>query len=434
MAVVDHVVCGVDDGLILTTAINSIIDRYSNVSGVPTISLFGDSFAAYDRFSDAGNNYQDAVIQAGVFSFLRARLGRNINVTNFAGVGGDQFSDMRTRLTTDILDVGTDEVWMQGGVNDIYGFDRTAEDMFDDVEFMCDAMIANGQKVMLLICYPQLSTRGGYSTAKTIKLNTYNKLVSDYIFAKEGVIGIDVFSFSVDQSDNNSASARATYALGTDKIHLAQYGTYKTGLLCEQAQTPIRVPTSNNFKISPIEGGDYGDLNFSNFNNTGGTAGTGMSGVVPTGWVIKRQSGEGTMVGAQNAAGLYELDITKSVAGTSSVYRIQSNDLKANFSGGENVEVFISMSIDTVLDIEELRCYWYNDNSVDPFFTVDWGRSINGFTVSDTLPIDDLLIRLAPSTILDAPLTNVWLFIDIRMKGSGTGKATLKNVRIMDVV
>ena len=433
MAVIEDVICGVDDGTVLTAAINAIISRMSIAGKTATVSEFGDSFAAYDRFSDPGNNYQDTTIQAGVFSFLRAKLGDNVNVTNFAGVGGDNFADMRTRLTTDILDVQTDWVWMQGGVNDVYADFRTAAAMIADVIFMIDAIVANGQKVLMLNCYAQESGRGGYSASRAILQADYSKQLWEYIRPKEGVIMVDVFTDSVDQSDNSVGGARPFYVIGDDKIHLAMYGSFLAGELSEEVLSPYLIGDSQNKVISPVTAGDYGDLNFSNFNGTGGTSGTGMSGVAPTGWVVKRQSGEGTMVGSQNAKGYYELAITKSVAGTSSLYRIQSNDLKALFSGAEDVETRIVLSCDTGLDVEEIRCYWYNDNGIAPFFTVDWGRSINGFSIADTLTANDLLIKLAPSTILATPLTNVWLFIDIRLIGSGTGIVTLKNVRITDV-
>ena len=431
MAVIDRAVCG-GSTQVLVDAQSDLIDRMSMAGKAATVTLFGDSFSAYDRFSDAGNNYQDSSIQAGCWSFLLAKLGENVNVVNYAGVGGDNFLDMETRIT-DVTASPTDWTFMQGGVNDIYADFRTAAQMIGNVITMIDAIVASGSKVLMLNCYAQESGRGGYSASRAIIQADYNKQLWEYIRPKEGVIMADVFTDSVDQSDNNVGSARAFYIIGDDKIHLSMYGAFRTGEICEQVLAPYLVGDSNNKVISPVTSGDYGDLNFSNFNATGGTAGTGMSGVVPTGWVVKRNSGEGTMVGSQNAKGFYELAITKSVAGTSSVYRIQSNDLKALFSGGEEVETRIVLSVDTALDVEEIRCYWYNDNSVDPFFTVDWGRSINGFSIADPITAEDLLIKLAPSTILDTPLTNVWLFIDIRLIGSGVGTVTLKNVRITDV-
>ena len=432
MAVIEDVICGVDNGTVLTAAVNAIISRMSMAGKTATVTLFGDSYSAYDRFSDPGNNYQDTTIQAGCWSFLLAKLGDNVNVVNYAGVGGDNFLDMETRIT-DVTSAPTDWTFVQGGVNDIYADFRTAAQMMGNVTTIIQAILAAGSKILWLNCYAQESGRGGYSASRAILQADFNKQLWEYIRPLEGVIMADVFTDSVDQSDNNVGGARPFYVIGDDKIHLAMFGAFRTGEICEQVQAPYLIGDSQNKVISPVTSGDYGDLNFSNFNATGGTAGTGMSGVVPTGWVVKRQSGEGTMVGSQNAKGYYELAITKSVAGTSSLYRIQSNDLKSLFSGGEDVETRIVLSVDTGLDVEEIRCYFYNDNGVAPFYTVDWGRSINGFSIADTLTANDLLIKLAPSTILATPLTNVWLFIDIRLIGSGTGIVTLKNVRITDV-
>lgn len=435
---ISHIACGTATGTVIASTVNSLIDNTGVLGRTATVTLFGDSYSVYEKFSDAGNNYQDSVIQASCWSFLLANLGSAVNVTEYAGVGGDRASDMLTRITDDVLvptsgNGATDWVFGQVGVNDFYPYSRTAAAVVSDVQSMITSIIANGQKVLWLNCPPQNSSRGDFSSAKSVISADYNRIMAAWAQDIDGLVWVDVYSTAVAQNDAANGAARTSYAIGTDKIHLSMYGAWETGRLCEIALAPYMVQTSNTKEMSPVNAGDYGDLNFSNFNGTGGTAGTAASGDIPTGWVVKRNSGEGTIVGSHNAAGYYEMAIAKAVAGTSSVYRVQSNDLKANFSGGENVESRLILSIDDVLDVEEIRAYFYNDNSSDPYYTIEWGRSINGYTPINPMPVGDIVIHIGPAVILDTPLTNVYYYLDLRMKGTGTATVTLKHLRITDV-
>ena len=435
MAIIEKLSCDVDDmGTVLVASTNELIDDLSTAKREATVTLFGDSFSAYDNFSDVGNKYQDTTIAASCWKYLIAKLGDRINVTQQAGVGGDTAALMEARLTADVLTPATTWVFGQVGVNDFYGFSYTGAAVFAQVERMIDAIILNGQKVLWLNCYSQISTRGNYSLARTQELDIYNALLANYAKTKDGMILVDVRSASIDWTDASNAGALASWFIGSDKIHLTDYGSFQTGELCLQALAPYMVPGSHTKNMSPIAAGDHGDLNFSNFNGTSGTAGTGQSGDTPNSWTIARQSGtDGTSVGSQNALGHYELAITKSNTSDPSQFRIVSSDLKAGFNDDDVVETTLIMSVDSGLELGEIRVYFYCDNSVDPFYTVEWGRSINGYTYI-AMDTGDLMIKIDPSTILDGPLTNVFLYIDIRLDGAGTGIVTLKNIRINDVV
>lgn len=411
-------------------AVESTLNNPSNTSKENTVTIFGDSFVSSHRDSTTQSNTINSAYASSCFAFLIGNLGDAINVTQFAGVIGDTADGMLARLQADVLVHKTDWVFMSVGPNDFYGFSRSAEAVFTDVKSISDQIIANGQKLMLLNSYPQGFGRGNYSFARTLALCDYNILLDDYAKTKDGLILVDVHSKAILQSDATNAAARPNYYIGLDDIHLNIFGAHDTGRLCEEALAPHIVRSDNQANMNPFRGGDYGDINLSNFNGSGGTAGTGMSGTVATGWVIGRNSGSGTMVGSHNAAGDYELAITKASAETS-LFRIQTTELKGLFSGGESVKSRLVFSVDTGLNLEETRCYFYNDNGVDPFFTVDWGRSINGYT-AEPVPIDNIVVDLPAVTILDTPLVNVIYFIDIRMKGTGTGIVTLKHLRIND--
>lgn len=429
---ISKVICGTSTGTAVATAINALIDTLGNTSRTNTVTIFGDSFTAYQRFSDlATNHYQQSVIQASCWSFLLAELGDAVDVTQYAGVGGDQASDMLTRIQTDVLDNPTDWVFGQVGVNDFYGFARTGQAVFDDVESMINSCISNGSKVLWLNCYPQPSTRGGYTKAKAIELSNYNKLLADYAKTKDGLILVDVHSPAVDFDDDAFGAALPTWFIGTDKVHLGIYGAWATAQLCLTALSPYMVPTSHRKDVSPLTTGDYGGITQCNFGGGTGTASTDASGNVPDLWVLKRQSGAGTVVGSiLPATGDYQMAINNTSG--SSVYRLSTFDMNASFAGGETVQSRLVLELDLgSLELEELRAYFYVDNSVDDFYSVDWGRSINGYT-PNPMPVGEIALDIAPALVWDAPLTDVNFFIDIRVTGAATGNVILKSLRIID--
>jgi len=399
-----------------------------------TVNLFGDSFSQYQQFSDmAGNSYQNATIQGSIWAFALAELGDAIDVQYYSGNGGDTAQDLLDRLTTAVLNQPTDWLFGNIGVNDFFGYGYTGAAVAAQVQEIITKTLAAGTRVLWHNCYPQASGRASFSAAKSLQLATYNQLMAEWAPGIEGLIWVDMYSLLVDQNDNTNGAA-LTNTMGPDGIHVSLSTSILAGRETVDALAPHIIQTSVRKDASPMIAGDYGTIPFSNFiDDVGdGIASTDASGVVPDDWVLKRNSGEGTVVGVVDANGDYELQINKTTA-ASSVFRLQSFDLNSFFSGGESIISKLIMSADPgTSEIEEIHIYWYVDNSVDPFYTVPWGRSINGYNVISPITFTDLQIDLAASTMLDTPLTDVNFYIDVRVKGIGDSTVTLKNLKIMD--
>ena len=411
-------------------ATNALLNLFGNSKKAATVSIFGDSFTAYHYFSDVGNNYQNSTLQSSCWRYVAANLGSQINITNFAGVGGDQASDMLARLQVDILDKNTDYVFGQVGVNDFFGGFKTATQVFDDVVDMIEQIIANGSKVVWLNCYPQPSTRGGFTAARSLELANYNKMLADWAQDVDGVIIVDVYSRSVDHNDSVNGEALASLYIGPDKVHLTDYGSWDTGEAFLESLAPFMVKDSNTADMSPLTQGDYLALTQTNFNGTGGTLLTGGAGVVPDLWVLKRNSGAGTITGSVTSEGYYKLSMNNTSG--SSVYRLQTFNAKALFSGGENIKSRLALSIEMgSLQIEEIRCYWYVFDGTS-FYTVENGRSINGYTPISPMDSTDIVLDLQPTLMPAGPFTDVVYYIDFRVTGAAIGDVILKNLRLWD--
>lgn len=408
----------------LNDRVNGLVANPSNSPKSNTVSLFGDSYTFYQNDTDKNN----AVIAASCWAYALAQLGDAVNVTNYAGVRGNNSTQMLARLQSDILDIKTDWVFGQVGVNDFYGYGFTAETVFNNVTNMIAQILANGSKVLWLNCFPQNPSRSGFSSAKSLESARYNNMLSTWGQDKEGLLIVDVYNSFVDKSDSTNGGAKTNY-IGTDFIHLSTYGSWKVGELVVNSLDRYIKQYSNSKYVSPLTTGDYGSLNFSNFNGTGGALGTSATGVAPDEWILSRSTGEGSVVGVRDDD-TYNLQITKAVDLTQSKFRLQSANLNSYFAGGEDVSMELVLSADLEnLRIAELRVYLYTYDGTD-FETRDWGRSYNGLTTVAPFSSGDMRIFLPTSIILPAPVTDVRVYIDISLEGIGADTIKFKSIRL----
>ena len=407
----------------VAASVNGLIDRTSNASKSATVSLFGSSSSYYQKDTARHNS----TIASSSWAYAVANLGDAISITNYKGVGGNNTQQMLDRIQVDILDIKTDWVFMNAGVNDFYGYAFSAQTVFDNMVIICTQIIANGSKVLLLNCPVQSASRSNFTPEKSKASADYNRMIAEWGRNIDGFILVDTYSEAVNHADSVNGAAKYGY-IGTDGIHKALYGSWRIGEAVVKALARYIRQDSNLKTISPLTSGDYGDVNFSNFNGTSGNSGTGGSGVVPDGWNLSRNSGEGAVVGAV-VDGYYQLQISKSVIATASKFRINSDNMSSLLAGGENIKSKLVLDFDTGdLLLEELRVYMYVVNSGD-FYTVDWGRSYNGFTPLPNMTAKNIQIDLLPEIILDTP-TDFRIYIQAQLSGSGNATFTLKGLRI----
>lgn len=426
---------GVDSGQHFFDAVTGMINNPFNALKPATVTLYGDSYSSLQRDSTSQSNTSNSTYSSSIWHMLIAMLGDSVTVNTYAGIAGNTSALMLARIQADVLDIKDEWVFMQlGSVNDFFPFSVSAVDVFDDVVEMISQIIANGQKIYGHNCLPQDPTRGDYSAAKAIQLALFNEMIAEHVRITPGIIMGDGYSLAIDQSDNATGGAMANKAIGTDKIHPNIFGAYDFGVHGKEDLAAYFPPARQRKTMSPVTAGDYWTFTESNFNGSSGSSGTSASGVVPTGWILKRQSGTGAVVGSV-VDGDYNATITLSGA-SSSVYRIQSNDINSLFSGGENVKSKLIISFDMTggIVLEEARIYWYTDNGT-AFKTTDHGRSVNGYTAR-AMPelINDLQIDILDSLIPmpDPTIVDVNFFIDIRVSGTGTGIIIPKHLRILN--
>ncbi|GAI95760.1 unnamed protein product, partial [marine sediment metagenome] len=242
-------------------------------------------------------------------------------------------------------------------------------------------------------------------SARSLHLANYNKMLADWSQDVDGLILVDVYSRAVDHDDDTNGAARAGLYIGADNVHLTDYGSWDTGNAVLEAISPYIVKTSNTKNMSPLTNGDYGAPTQSNFQGGTGNILTGAAGIAPDLFNLLRQSGSGTVTGSITPEGYYKMSMNNTSG--SSVYRLVTFDMNASFSGGENIKSRIVLSTEMgSLQLEELRVYWYADNGAE-FYTVENGRSINGYT--PILPMDstDIVLDLQPTLMLTGTLVDV---------------------------
>lgn len=413
----DLLECGTAKGGDLLSSVNKLKkSENSKPSGMlKTATLFGDSFTFYQKNSDQN----DAVTAASCWSFILSDLSSIVSVDAYSGVGGNNSSQMLARLKTDVLDYNSDFVFAQVGVNDFYGFNFTAEQVFDNVTNMINQITDNGQYVIWLNCPPQNIGRSGFSSAKSIESAKYNSMLESWAEDKEFVTIVDVYSDMVNTRDNINGAAKSEL-ISTDNIHLSVAGALQYSYSFNRDAGFLFRGNKDKSLSSPLDE----NLVNGSFSGTGGSLGSNASGVSPDGWILSAQNGN-SVTGSVDESG-FTVDCASAGANQNYI-RIQSSNLSGSFSGGESAQLEMSIDIDSDVSINEVRVYMYSASGTS-FSTGDWGRVINGYTET-SVKNKSINIKTNPYTV-EASLNDFRVYVDVRFTGTGNSKVKLKTSRL----
>jgi len=260
---------GNSTGADIADAVNGLIGQRAQQT--QRVILFGDSYAATQNNPPLGDT-----TSLSLYRFILAKLGNSVNVVRNAGVSGNTTAQMLARINTDVIPFQADWVFVNGGVNDFYGFSAEAETVFANMTAIVDALLANGRKVALFNCPPQLTSRSAFTVAKAREASRYNKLLQSYAASQQGVVLIDIYSPMVNWQDTTNGAA-ITGVLAGDGIHLSTYGEIICAEAFLQKSPPFFAPDLS-LLASPLDAGIAGAEGL--FIGTTGTNGAASSGVV----------------------------------------------------------------------------------------------------------------------------------------------------------
>jgi len=413
----DLLECGTAKGGDVLSSINTLKkSENSKPSGnLKTVTLFGDSFTFYQKNSDQN----DAVTAASCWSFILSDLSSVVSIDAYSGVGGNNSSQMLARLQTDVLDFNSDFVFAQVGVNDFYGFNFTAQQVFDNVTNMINQIVDNGQYVIWLNCPPQNVARSGFSSVKSAESAKYNSMLEDWSKDKGMVTIVDVYSDMVNTRDNVNGAAKSDL-ISTDNIHLSVAGALQYSESFNRDAGFLFRGNKNKSLSSPL------DLNLVNgsFSGVGGSLGSNSSGVVPDGWILSAQPGN-SVAGSVDESGFTVECVSSGAA--QNYFRMQSSNLSGSFSGGEMVNLEMSIDVDSDVSVNEIRAYAYSAAGAQ-FSTGDWGRVINGYTET-TVKSKSINIKINPYTV-ESSLDDFRVYVDVRLTGNGNTSVKFKTARL----
>ncbi len=253
-----------------------------------SVVLLGDSYAETQNFPPIGNTSSFSL-----YRFILGRLGNAVNVVKNAGVSGNTASQMLARIDSDVLSCSSDWVFFNCGINDFYGSGLTADAVKPDVISILSKLNTAGRKVLMFNCPPQVTTRSGFSAAKSTECAKYNNWLSNYVNTINGVLLVDLYSAFLNWSDTTNAGAIAAF-FASDGIHLSTLGE----ITAADVAMPVigdNIKPDLSLLNSPLDLGIAGTEGL--FIGTSGSNGGGSSGSVATGFTSSRVSGtNGTIV------------------------------------------------------------------------------------------------------------------------------------------
>lgn len=396
-----------------------------------SVILFGDSYAATQGFPAAGET-----TSLSLHRFILAKLGNAVSVTRNAGVSGNTTAQMLARIGTDVIAYPSDWVFVNGGVNDFYGFSETAATVFANMSSMVNQLIADGRKVALFNCPPQLASRSGFTSAKSLEASKYNKLLQAYAESKIGVILIDIYSELADWTDVTNGAAKVGVLAG-DGIHLSTYGEIICADIFMQRTSKVITPDLS-LLATPLEAGIAGSEGL--FIGTSGSNGTGSSGSVATSYTASRAAGtNGTVVNSKLTRGQRQT-FTLSATNADAVFRLSGNLItELTPYIGDTVQASILMRIRTISGGATLK------DLVVKLYTANGGtiyQAINGTTNAGFQAISDtafdtgiILIKLRP-LLLEAGINSAGMYFEPRFDSVAGGVVELDiyGVEIREVV
>lgn len=389
-----------------------------------SVILFGDSYAESQDFTPAP--YFGDTLSISLYRFVLGNFGNSFNVVRNAGVSGNTAEMMLARYDTDVKPYQSEWVFFNAGVNDFYGFGYTAEKVFADVVQILERLIADGRRVLMTNCAPQVSTRSGFTAAKSTQCAIYNRMIADYVKTISGVVLVDIYSELLDWADTTNAGALTKF-FGSDGIHLSVLGTIQ----CAQAINERLLPFASyglSQTVSPLDLGVGGSESI--LVGTGGANNTGSTGSVATGWTSRRASGaNGDVVCSKLSPVGQRQTITLIATNGDSRYRL-NNDLDTEFAAyiGKTVTTTIRGRCRTTsggVHLKEfvLKLYLFDGTTIQ--------NSTNGTAYSGYSPLADssfdtgeFVVTLRDITI-PSPLSDSGIYVELLLNSVAGGVVEL---------
>jgi lysophospholipase L1-like esterase len=186
----------------------------------PRAIIFGTSLEAQSGGLPSGVGVIDTAMSSrGWPHHFNVYMEQRFDLNRNAGVGGNTFAQMLTRMNADVLAYPSDWVFIGGPVNDISA-GRTTAQIKADLDAIHAAILADGRRILQLTCAPS----DFYDTAA-------EKLVVDEINAyiwtlhqKNGVLVSDAFEVLRAAGGYGPATGMAV-----DGIHFSEQGSHLVG-------------------------------------------------------------------------------------------------------------------------------------------------------------------------------------------------------------
>lgn len=308
-------VCGVSTGQDVADTVNA--NRTSNLlKQTQTVVLYGDSYT--DAQQSQNPVFLGECLSISAWRFVFGRYGDGLKIVGNAAMAGSDSAELLGRLPQ-VLAVPSDWVFMNIGANDFYNASYTAETVFNNMTAAITPLIAQGRKVLLLASFPQLSTRAGFSAAKSLESQRYNRMMANWCAGQVGVYWVDTFQNSVDWSDTTNASGLPKDFI-TDGTHVSVTCGIEIMQACARVLDQF-VPQQRSLELGPTLPTVIG-VTKSVLAGTAGTNGTGSSGSVATSFTASRSAGtNGTIVASKITPVGQRLTITLTAANGLSTFR-----------------------------------------------------------------------------------------------------------------
>lgn len=386
-----------------------------------TVVLFGDSYTATQNNPPLGDT-----LSLSLHRFTLGRLGNSVNVVKNAGVSGNTSAQMLARIDTDVIPFKSDWVFFNCGVNDFFGEGRLLVDVQADVVAIVSRLLSDGRKILLFNCPPQVSSRSGFTAAKSQACAQYNNWLAGFASSRTGVVLADIYSSFVNWSDTTNAGAVADY-FANDGIHLSTLGEI---VAAEQAIKALNGAIGQDLSLinSPLDAGIAGTEGL--LIGTTGSNGSNSSGSVATSYTSQRVSGtNGTIVNSKLSLRGQRQTVTLSAL---------NGEMRTRFFGNLLTELtpFIGKQVSTKV-LMRLRTTSGGASLKDlvvKLYTAVGGtiyQALNGTTISGYSPVTDtqfdtglVVLTLRPLTI-ESGITAAGMYFELLLDSVAGGVVEL---------
>lgn len=282
----------------VAAAVNSVVNPSVLRVGAGTL-VIGDSITAFLTNVEGGNQIANSKIITNRSWAHKAMglVGFCSRIIATKGGSGNTLAQIRARFIADALTIDSDDVWLQGGSNDVDS-GRTAEQMFEDIRWMYKQCRSRGKR-FLYVGTTALARNQGAARSEMAKLRHMCRR------AMTDLAGFGYFELAVAGQDYGGSVAGTSYgnpvtvpvpATDADGTHVTPYGAtlesmaFAAFLLMWYGNAQWNRPGIN----SNNGGNSYDDSNFivnSLMAGTGGTVGAGCTGTAPDSMEVTRSGG-----------------------------------------------------------------------------------------------------------------------------------------------